>query len=399
MVNVDQHDDLRFIPEYKIQRLREYTKKGLIDEINKSHDRGANSLFTVADFIFAAYKLGIIKKLYWVSPSGFLEWDDIEKGAAAFLRAFGYSEDIIKTFKKDGKVVKGKIFGLEVVLTSIRNLPHIKEPVLFSVDVDYFPNAIRKKKKRDLEFFKEFFYYLREKNIHIRDLGVAYSVNGGYTEAVYRYIGDELIYLLKHPEIASSGDFPEVWRYRERGFVLFRKGQYSDAMKVFSEALLKYPDEPSLIAGKAAVLVLSGEHKEALPLIKGLIETFPEYSYLYVYLGRILGDRKDLRGARGYLEEFLKIQPASYYGLITYGNVLYDNDRDHEALVFYNKILTMYEDVNAYMYGGDALFHLKRFQEAREYYLKGLGLLNEVGYRSLRNYPESVRNMRYLGLM
>ncbi len=55
---------------------------------------------------------------------------------------------------------------------------------------------------------------------------------------------------------------------------------------------------------------------------------------------------------------------------MAYGDIFYDNERDEEAL--------------------------KVYQEAMTYYERGLKLLNEVGYKSLRNYPESVRNMNII---
>jgi len=399
LINVDQHDDLRYIPEYKIQRLKELVKNRQWDEIANSHDRGVPSLFTLADFIFAAYRLGVINKLYWVSPSGLLKWPDIQKGAQELLRAFGYPGEIIKTFKADGRVAEGRIYGLDVVLTSVENLPELDEPVLITFDVDYFSNSLWKLKTGELDIFSRFFSMLKKKRLHAKDVTIAYSVNGGYTEPIYRYLGDELKQLLGKPGIAVDRNYPELWRIRDRGFRYFRKKGYEESLVVFDEGLKRYPDEPSLLGGKAAVLTMMGRYDEALINIEKAVEVEPEYAYLYVFLGRSLGQQGRIKEARRYLDVYLKIDPGSYYALITYGNVLYDNANDNEAFEYYSRILSMYEDVNALMYAGDALFHLRRFQDAKIYYHRGLTLLNEIGYRSLRNYPESVRNMRYLGLL
>ena len=399
LINVDEHDDIRYIPEHKIQKLKKFAKNRKWDEIANSHDRGVPSLFTLADFIYAAYRLGVIKKLYWVSPSGFLKWPNIQKGAQELLRAFGYPEDIIKTFKANGRVAEGKIYGLDVVLTSVENLPELDEPVLITFDVDYFSNSLWKLKKGELDIFTKFFSSIKKKNLHVKDVSIAYSVNGGYTEAIYRYLGDEVVFLMKRPDVAINRAYPELWKLRERGFKQYRKQKYIEALEVFENALETFPDDASLLGGKAAVLTMLNRNREALTVIKEAVKISPEYAHLYVFLARELGKKRDHKWARVYLDEYLKIHPNSYYGLITYGDVLYDNALDEEAFKYYSMILRMYDDVNAYMYAADALFHLRRFQEAKMYYQRGLTLLSEIGYRSLRNYPESVRNMRYLGLL
>jgi len=399
LVNVDEHDDLRFIPEKKIHKLRKLVEERDWNGIASAHDRGAHSLFTLADFIYAAYRLGIVKKLYWVSPSGFLKWNELQKGAEELLRAFGYPERVIKTFKVENGAVRGRIFGLEVVLTSLENLPEIDEPVLFSIDVDYFYNSIKKQKKGEIDIFREFFKELRNKKIHVMDITVAYSVNGGYTPAVYRYLGDEILELLANPEMASKDNFPLLWRYRQQAMLAYFKGEIETASKTLNEALEKFPQEPSLMAGMVAVLAIEGKHNRALKLLSSLIKQSPRYAYLGIYLGRSLSEKGALVPSLNYIKQFLKIHPNSYYGLMAYGDALYNNAKDQQAFEYYKRILSFYEDVNAYMYAADALFHLKRFQLARQFYHRALLLLKEVGYRSLRDYPESVRNMRYLGMM
>jgi hypothetical protein len=57
LVNVDHHDDLRLIPEHKINRLISMYKDKKWDEILLERDRGVRSLYILGDFIYAAYRL------------------------------------------------------------------------------------------------------------------------------------------------------------------------------------------------------------------------------------------------------------------------------------------------------------------------------------------------------
>jgi len=393
LINVDHHDDFRPIPEHKMMRLKNLYDDKKWDEIVSSRDKGAHSLYVLADFIYAAYRLGIVKKLYWVATSGFLDYEDIEKGGRAFLRSFGYPDDVIASFRKSGQALSGTIYGLEVVISSMKNLPGIKEPVLFTIDSDYFPNRMEKKDEGELQAMMEFFYHLRNRNVRVKHLSISYSVNGDYTPVIDKHMTDEIAHLFSHPEIIDNQLFPELWKVRDRGFGLLRNNLTEDAFTLFSDSLTVFPGEPTVVLGKATSLSLMGKDDDAFNVMDTLLQDNPEYDYFFIYMGKVLGEKKQLERARRYFDEYLRLHPDSFYGLISYGDILYANARDDEALKMYQKVIAQGDYVNAIMYAGDALFHLKRYQEALTYYEKGLRLLNEVGYRSVRNYPESVRNM------
>jgi tetratricopeptide (TPR) repeat protein len=393
LVNVDHHDDLRLIPENKINRLISLYKDKKWDEILRERDRGVRSLYILGDFIYAAYRLGIVKKLHWVATSGFLHYEDIEQGAVALLKAFGYSDDIISTFKKSGDAVTGTIFGLEVTISSMEGLQQIREPVLLTIDTDYFPNKMEKAQSGELAVLNDFFMQLKNKNMHVQNVSIAYSMHGDYAPVTARHIGDEIAHGFLHPEIFITHTFPELWIYRDKGFGLLRNGFYNNSLEVFIEALDIYKDEPTLLLGKAVSLAFIGKDDQAFQVMAKILLIKKEYDYAYKFIGSSLGKEEQMDRAVRYLKEYLQLHPESFHGLMSYADTLYDDGRDEEALDIYKKVLKKDEYVNAVMYAGDALFHLKRYKEALSYYEKGMSLLNEIGYRSLRDYPESARNM------
>jgi tetratricopeptide (TPR) repeat protein len=275
----------------------------------------------------------------------------------------------------------------------MEGLPKIKEPVLLTIDSDYFPNKIEKTQSGELSVLNDFFKNLENKNLEVRHLSVAYSVYGDYTPVTARHIGDEIAYGFLHPEIFKQKTFPELWIYRDKGFGQLRNGFHEDALNIFIEALDIYPDEPTLMLGKAVSLAFMKKDDEAFQVMKELVRIKKEYDYAYKYIGSSPGMKEHMERAVLYLKEYLRLHPDSFHGLMSYAGILYDDGRDEEALHIYKKVLNRDEYVNAVMYAGDALFHLKRYKEALTYYERGMSLLNEIGYRSLRNYPESVRNM------
>jgi tetratricopeptide (TPR) repeat protein len=395
LVNIDQHDDLRLISEARIKRLIALAEGKSRDEIIRAGRMGDRSLYTLADFIYAAYRLGIVRKLYWVATSGLLEAGDSLEGARMFLRAFGYPEDVISTFQRDGDAVTGSIFGLEVTISSIGNLPAIREPVLLTVDVDYFPNLMLKKKAGELQALKNFFSNLKSKKLRVRHLSIAYSVNGAYTPVTDRHIGDELVSLFKAPGILDKS-VPSLWEIKDRGFGYIRGGDYSAALAVFEDALVSYKEEDDMLLGKAVSLSLAGDDRDAFNVIESLIVRAPEYDYVYLYLAKKLDDKGHPERARRYIEAYLKRHPDSYDALMAYGDSFYNAGDDETALRVYADISANGEYISPIMYSGDALVHLGRYQEAMNYYNKGMLLMKEVGYRSLRNFPESARNMKIL---
>jgi tetratricopeptide (TPR) repeat protein len=401
LVNIDEHDDLRFIPEYKIKEIERLYRKKDWDALSRNRDRGVKSLFTLADFIYASFKTGVIRKLYWVSPSGLLNNHNLELTGREFINAFGYKKDEIEDFQIKGKTINLKILGQEVTISSPENLSlsHIKEPVLLSIDLDYITNAMKKRRVGELEVLKTLFQGLKRSDLRVKDITISYSINGGYTEAIYRYIIDEIKEIIKNPDIINSGKWPELWVLRESAFGLLREGRFKEAGEKFSEAIKQFPEDIALKEGKAVTLAMLGYDKDALPMLDISAELNSLGKYLYIYIAEELLDRGKSDKAVSYMERFIKKYPDSYFGLFAYGNILYDSARDEDAFKVYKKILDRYDDVNVAMYAGDTLFHLHRYREATEYYRMGLKWLNDVGYRSLRDFPEAVRNMRYLGVM
>ncbi|MGE5892774.1 MAG: hypothetical protein ACM34I_01845, partial [bacterium] len=64
VVNIDLHDDVRLVPDWKISELKKLVCGKRWDDISARRDRGAESLFTLGNYLYPAYRLGIIKRLY-----------------------------------------------------------------------------------------------------------------------------------------------------------------------------------------------------------------------------------------------------------------------------------------------------------------------------------------------
>jgi hypothetical protein len=318
LVNVDHHDDLRYIPDYKIHHLKKLYEEKRWDEIHSERDM-PGGLYAVSDFIYPAFKLGIIKKVYWVSSSDLLDIDELEKGGEALMKLFNFSPSVISTFHvQDGKYT-GNMYGIDVTITTSKSLPAIREPVLLSIDLDYFSNMIEQTGFYEIDVLRDFFKKLRSKEMPVMDLSLAYSVNGDYTPITDRYLGEEIIQIFRDPSLIFKIDaLPVVWVARDYGFSLLRKEQPVRAYDFFYRAVrgTTIKDYPVLKLGKAVSLSLLERDEEAFDILQNLLPDYPQYDTVYLSLANARGREGKIKWAERYYREYLKRHPD--YGARVY---------------------------------------------------------------------------------
>ena len=311
LIHVDHHSDIEYLPERKIKELQELSKKRRWDEILKHKDIG-DGLYSLADFIYPAYRLGIIKRLYWVTTVDLFWSNNPGPVVRAYLRTNEYSDDMIDTFQIDGNKATGEIYGLRTTVSTLKDLPEINEPVLLSIDVDYFSNILKESRINELAVIYDFFKIMRRKRIEVMNMDITYSVNGGYTAITDKHIGDELVYVFNHPEIINSWNIPAIWKIRDEGFYLLRNNRIDEAFHFFDENLAQLPDEPTLLLGKAISLCYKGKDDDSFDVISRLLERNPEYDPVYIYLGKALARKKEVPSSKRYIHEYLKRHPELY---------------------------------------------------------------------------------------
>jgi len=311
LVHIDEHDDFRYIPEYKMRQLKNLYREKKWAEIDNQRDK-AHGLFSIADFIYPAYKLGIIKKYYWVPTTDRILSDKIQKNMREFIESWAHSEEIVRPFSNDGHTIAGNIYGLDIEISSIQDLQEIKEPVLLSIDLDYFADVIEETKTEELQVIINFFSTLRKKRIKIKDVNIAYSTNGSHTPITDRHLCEAIIYFLEHPGIKSSHTIPPLWNMRNEGFHLIRSNKPEDALQFFNNSLAQYNNEPTLLLGKAISLTLTDDHTSAMNTIPRLLQADPDYDYVFIYLREVLKEKGNTSLAQYYFSEYFKRHPDYY---------------------------------------------------------------------------------------
>jgi tetratricopeptide (TPR) repeat protein len=311
VVHIDEHDDFRYIPEYKMRKLKKLYKEKKWDEIESKRDK-INGTFSIADFLYPAYKLGIIKKIYWIPTTDKILSYKLQTHARELIDSWDHSADIADSFHKEGNTMTGNIYGLEIVISSLNALPQIKDPVLLSIDIDYFSDVIKDSQSDELNVMKDFFSKLKKKNLKIKGVNIAYSTKSGHTPITDRHFCEEIVYCLEHPEILNEWNVPEIWKVRDKGFGLIRNDRTEEAIKFFSNALTRYNSEPTLLLGKAISLSLTGKNEKASNTISRLLWSNPEYDYVYIYLKDALEQKGESQVAKQYFWKYFKKHPDYY---------------------------------------------------------------------------------------
>jgi len=220
LVHVDGHHDMWRAPGYKT--------------------------INIANYISFALNDGIVKDVFWVVPDA--TWDTADGVAAIDLHAQSLAKQYLS---KDRPVrlardrVQISLQDTTLTITSLKGLPHLNEPVLLDIDVDYFVTECVCYDRMDIPAVMPWCWPaqliegLSEKAIVTDLVTIAYSVEGEYTPLKWKYLGDELSLRLRR---TGSPDLLEAAASIRRGATLANLGRKEEAETAYRKALELWPD-------------------------------------------------------------------------------------------------------------------------------------------------------------
>jgi len=143
LVHLDAHPDIDWLPDETIARIAATHAAELADlELDPySLDEAALDRFSSTNFVYAAARLGIVRKMVWVVPDRTLR--DVSSRRRLVLdvvlgRTQMVGEGEAVSFRDDGKRIEGTLLGLPVTICELDDLPDLDEPVLLDIDLAYF---------------------------------------------------------------------------------------------------------------------------------------------------------------------------------------------------------------------------------------------------------------------
>ncbi len=341
LINIDTHDDMKRIQPVKLKKLQAiFLQKDWA--VLKDADPPDSDLISAGNFIFAAAKLGIIKEVYWIIPYRYLSSPDAEEKLRLFLASNSFISEDINTFQMQDGCFSGLTGGVLISICGTGSLPDLNEPVILSVDMDYFPVKASVESANLLGSIKLSFDALFQKSYSIRDAVVAYSVNGLYMPGFHRWIGDEIVNILARPDILSMPEPPALAMIKQNAEMLRRNRKPHDLMNLLAQFQGQY-EEPSILMYIATAYNQLGKVEEsfdyaekACRLDRNYCFILPEFGARHLHDGRTdIAERFFLRG--------YDLNPDMNYMKINFALYLKQAGRYKEALKYFKIFRKWYD--------------------------------------------------------
>lgn len=142
LVCLDAHLDLQFIDAAKIERLAGCRDAAEMIALESPHplDPRREGCFGIEDFLYAASRLGMVRRLVWVAPPHVLAFG-FSSALAALQQMEGVAIEQLESFRTTrGGWLEGELLGLPMVIGTLEQLRtmRMEEPLLVDIDADYF---------------------------------------------------------------------------------------------------------------------------------------------------------------------------------------------------------------------------------------------------------------------
>jgi Flp pilus assembly protein TadD len=273
VVNVDGHDDCTPITQENISKLRRLFAAGDVAAIGRANGIADSGLYNIADFITAAYALGIAREVVWAAP--------LPDAVSKVLTHLPFRTSLIDS------------------VSALR----LQGPVLLTVDADCVPSYAKYRCINLVEAVCRIGKTFRAVPWDVKHASVCFSVDGGYLPVTLRWIGNALHEALngKDPS-APNAPWPllakvEDWRRSLLPREIVRRVRY---------LVQKHPRDPWLRVYLSDALFRADSVSDALAEGKKAARLDPGCCHILPELGGQLADAGRLEEA----ERFLAAAPA-----------------------------------------------------------------------------------------
>lgn len=335
LINIDTHDDIRWISEEKIDALRRIYQQKDWTRFKKADSLAEGSLYHLGNWIYAGGRMGIFREVYWVIPFDIFSMQDPDAKLRRFLRDYEFNEQEIQTFTLRDRHFHGTFHGVPLTICDIKSLPEISSPLLLSVDTDFFPPYSTVHEKSYLPSLHEVFQALYSKKYRILDAAVSYSVNGDFLPPYLRWVGDTIGMVLEKPGLMEEQPSQLLLLLQELDNNY--RGTDAAAMLELIDTLQTRDQAASVQAYKAFAHLLQGNHESAYRSAVECSVMDKRYCTVLPYIGTYLYSKGQYRDAEKFYLAGFAANPEMANGLFQYGHCLRQMGRVKEAIVWYEK--------------------------------------------------------------
>jgi hypothetical protein len=218
LIYLDAHLDLQDIGEERILKLKNCRTNTEIAALEKPHhtvpDQGYS--YSIEDFLYAAYRLGIIKHVIWVHPATENQQANPMDSIRMLKNTPGFRMEYLTSFEVKDNLLEANLMGLKVTICSCYDLPKLSYPenTIIDIDIDYFITLPCNRFWIDPQVVFEILHSLPVKQERIT---FTRSVSSGYMPLRYRFIADYLGALWQEDTTAHE-HYRRLLKYDSQGY-------------------------------------------------------------------------------------------------------------------------------------------------------------------------------------
>ncbi|HWR59517.1 MAG TPA: hypothetical protein VN328_11580 [Thermodesulfovibrionales bacterium] len=342
LVNIDAHDDMKRISVKETERLSSAYQQRKMAPLTAGNKQFKNFPVTNSNFIRAAAKLGIVSRVYWVVPSTYNLFSDSGNQLVSLLNMYGFPYQDIKTFRMEEGCFIGNSDGIPLSICQIERLPDISEPILLTVDVDFFQEMNNAFGHKFTNSVNQTLSALFKKGYSIRDATVAYSVSGGFLSASHRWVGEMVIDSLRQPGMISQSNLPDYYSVMQRADILLVMKRYDELLNYLLPFADKYGNRPSIPMYLARAYYERGEIERSFHYGEKACLIDKNYCYGLSELGEMILARQGLSSAEKFLARGYSIFPEMDHGQFSYAMALMKSGRYEKAIEYFSVFRNVY---------------------------------------------------------
>jgi tetratricopeptide (TPR) repeat protein len=335
LMNIDTHDDIRWIPDKKIDELRELYRQGNWQDIQRADTFSAKGLFNLGNWIYAGSRLGIFKEITWVVPFRYFAEGGTDEPLRRFLASCGFNPGDIGSFVLRDRRFHGTFRGIPLTLCGLESLPVITEPLLLSIDADFFRTYSAQYRAAFLPALHTAFGALSRMNYRIQDAVVAYSINGDFLHPHHRWVGDTVAQILRKPGLVDKPPSEQLLLLQKVENA-YRSNNPAEVLAL-ADPYLALHRLPPLLLYKAYAHMHRGDPEKAYAAAMASCKADRLYCSGVGYIGAYYASRGQYQRAERFFRGAVAANPDMTFGLFQFANCLRSLGKLREAISYYAK--------------------------------------------------------------
>ncbi|HZN54210.1 MAG TPA: tetratricopeptide repeat protein [Candidatus Polarisedimenticolaceae bacterium] len=348
LVHVDGHSDLDWLPDATIARLAAAEPDELprLELHPYALDDSTHARFAIWDFVYPAFRLGVVREYVWVVPDGTLA----DAAAASDLvrrmilgKMQMVSLEDAGRLHREGRTIRGTLYGLPVTVCELNDLPSFAEPVLLDIDLDFMTTASATSQEVTAEPWiapDALVARLRERGVRADIATLSYSTVGGYLPPASRWVGPATA-----AELARTASSPDDRsRRRLAADTAFAQGRDAEAVAILSELAAGHPEDGSIAYALARAYARMGRSSDRADAWSAAVAADPILEHAVLFEADALWMSQRYAEALELYRSYRRDHPSGpyrAYGLRREAGCLLRTGRDAEAIAAFRKVTAL----------------------------------------------------------